>query len=63
MVKIFSEVLNKEGVIIGYIFQLWKNSKDIEFVRQVIGHRRLDSTSSYVSQMTIEERENRISSI
>ena len=63
MVKIFSEVLNKEGVIIGYIFQLWKNFKDIEFVRQVIGHRRLDSTSSYVSQMTIEERENRISSI
>lgn len=63
MVKIFSEVLNKEGVIIGYIFQLWKNSKDIEFVRQVIGHRRLDSTSSYVSQMTVEERENRISSI
>jgi site-specific recombinase XerD len=48
---------------IGYISQLWKDTKDIEFVRQTIGHRRLNSTSSYVNQMTDEERQNRISNI
>jgi site-specific recombinase XerD len=48
---------------IGYISQLWKDTKDIEFVRQTIGHRSLNSTSSYVNHMTDQERENRISSI
>lgn len=48
---------------IGYISQLWKNTKDIEFVRQAIGHSTIDSTSSYVSQMSDQERQNRISSI
>ena len=48
---------------IGYISQLWKDTKDIEFVRQTIGHGRLDATSSYVNQMTDQERETRISSI
>ena len=45
---------------IGYISQLWKDTKDIEFVRQIIGHRSLNLTSSYVTQMTDQERENRI---
>ena len=27
---------------IGYISQLWKDTKDIEFVRQTIGHRSLN---------------------
>jgi site-specific recombinase XerD len=48
---------------IGYISQLWKDTKDIEFVRQTIGHSRLESTSSYVNQMTDQDRQNRISSI
>ena len=48
---------------IGYISQLWKDTKDIEFVRQTIGHSSLNSTSSYVNQMGDEERQNRISSI
>ena len=48
---------------IGYISQLWKDTKDIEFVRQTIGHNSLNSTSSYVNQITDEERENRISKI
>jgi site-specific recombinase XerD len=48
---------------IGYISQLWKDTKDIEFVRQTIGHSTIDSTSSYVSQMSDQERQNRISSI
>ena len=48
---------------IGYITQLWKDSKDIEFVRQTIRHRSLNATSGYVAQMGDEERQNRISSI
>ena len=48
---------------IGSISQLWKDTKDIEFVRQTIGHRSLNSTSVYVSEMTDQERQNRISSI
>jgi site-specific recombinase XerC len=46
-----------------YITQLWKDSKDIEFVKQTIGHRNLDTTSAYVSQMTDQERQKRISDI
>jgi site-specific recombinase XerD len=48
---------------IGYISQLWKDTKDIEFVRQMIGHRSLNSTSGYVTHMSDEERQNRILSI
>ncbi len=48
---------------IGYISQLWKDTKDIEFVRQTIGHSTIDSTSSYVSQMSDQQRQNRIYSI
>ena len=45
---------------IGYITQLWKDTKDIEFVRQTIGHRRLDTTSAYVNQLSDQERQKRI---
>ena len=48
---------------IGYISQLWRDTKDIEFVRQTIGHRNLNPTSGYVSEMGDQERQNRISSI
>ena len=48
---------------IGYISQLWKDTKDIEFVRQTIGYRSLNATSGYVTVMGNEERENRISRI
>lgn len=48
---------------IDYISQLWKDTKDIEFIRQTIGHRSLNATSGYVSEMGDEERQDRISSI
>jgi|GEM_PF-1240340 len=48
---------------IGYISQLWKDTKDIEFVRQTIGHRSLNATSGYVTQIGDEERQNRISMV
>lgn len=31
---------------IGYISKRWKDTKDIKFVKQSVGHRRLDTTSS-----------------
>ena len=39
---------------IGYITQLWKDSKDIEFVKQIIGHRSMDTTSSYVDIFSVK---------
>jgi site-specific recombinase XerD len=48
---------------IGYISKLWKDTSDIEFVKQTIGHNSLNSTSGYVNHMTDKERENRIYSI
>ena len=44
---------------VGYISQLWKDTKDIEFVRQSIGHRRIDTTSSYVEVLSDQERQER----
>jgi len=46
---------------IGYITQLWKDSKDIEFVKQTIGHRKLTTTSAYVNKLSDQERQERIS--
>ena len=48
---------------IGYITQLWKDSKDIEFVKQTMGHRNLDTTSAYVNQLSDQERQNRINQL
>ena len=48
---------------IGYITQLWKDSKDIEFVKQIIGHRNLDTTSAYIKELSDQERQDRISQL
>ena len=48
---------------IGFITKLWKDSKDIEFVKQTIGHRKLDTTSAYVNQLSDQERQKRISQL
>lgn len=42
---------------VGYISQLSKDTKDIEFVRQSIGHQKIDSTSSYVKDLSDQERQ------
>lgn len=41
---------------IGYITQLWKNTKDIEFVKQTIGHQKLDTTSAYLNKLSDQEK-------
>ena len=48
---------------IGYITQLWNDTKDIEFVKQTIGHRKLDTTSAYVKSLSDLERQERIENI
>jgi site-specific recombinase XerD len=52
--------LTSHSFRIGYITQLWKDSKDIEFVKQTIGHRKLDTTSAYVNKLSDQERQKRI---
>ena len=42
---------------VGYISQLWKDTNDIEFVRQSIGHKKIESTSSYVKELSDQERQ------
>jgi len=59
------EILSKPNITnhsfrIGYITQLWKDSKDIEFVKQTIGYRNLDTTSTYVNKLSDQERQKRI---
>lgn len=44
---------------VGYISQWWKDNKDIEFVKQSIGHRRMDTTFSYVEKLSDQERQER----
>jgi len=48
---------------IGYITQLWKDSKDIEFVKQSMGHRRINTTSAYVTKLSDQERRELIDQI
>jgi len=48
---------------IGFITQLWKDSKEIEFVKQTIGHQNLDTTSAYVNRLSDQERRERISQL
>ena len=45
---------------IGYITQLWRDTKDIEFVKQTIGHQNLDTTSAYIKELSNQERKKRI---
>ena len=47
--------VNSHSFRIDYITQLWKDSKDIEFVEQTVGHRKLDTTSAYVNQLRTTE--------
>lgn len=45
---------------VGYITQLWKYTGDIEFVRQAVGHIKVQSTSTYVENLPDAERQKRM---
>ena len=55
--------LTSHSFRIGFISQLWRDTGDIEFVRQAIGHSKLESTSSYVENLTDEDRKLRMEQI
>lgn len=52
--------LTRHSFRIGFISQLWRDTEDIEFVRQVIGHFKLEATSSYVENLSDEGRKLRM---
>lgn len=54
---------NSNSFQIGSITKLWKDSKDIDFVKQSIGHRILETISTYVNKLSDQERKNRISQL
>ena len=45
---------------VGFITQLWRDTNDIEFVRQAIGHAKIDTTSQYVENLSEKERQARM---
>jgi site-specific recombinase XerD len=66
--RVSEEIFSKPNITshsfqIGYITQLWKDSKDIEFVKQSIGHQKLDTTSAYVNKLSDQERQDQIDNL
>ena len=45
---------------IGFITNLWRDTNDIEFVRQAIGHAKIDTTSRYIHNLSEDERRKRM---
>ena len=52
--------ITSDSFRIGYITQLWKYFKDIEFAKQTIGHQNLDTTSAHTKELSDQERQERI---
>ena len=52
--------LSSHSFRVGFIRQLWRDTKDIEFVRQAIGHAKIDTTSQYVENLSEKERQARM---
>ncbi|MDX5585575.1 MAG: tyrosine-type recombinase/integrase [Aureibaculum sp.] len=45
---------------VGFITQFWRDTNDIEFVRQAIGHAKIDTTSQYLENLSEKERQDRM---
>ena len=52
--------LTSHSFRIGFITKLWRDTGDIEFVRQAIGHAKIETTSLYVENLSDEERRIRM---
>ena len=52
--------LSSHSFRVGFITELWKDTNDIEFVRQAIGHAKIDTTSQYVENLSEKERQDRM---
>ena len=55
--------LKSHSFRIGFITQLWRDTNDIEFVRQAIGHAKINTTSEYVENLSDEERKTKMEQI
>jgi len=44
----------------GFIDKYWRDSKDIELVRQIVGHARIDTTQKYTKALSQEDLKKRI---
>lgn len=56
-------VLSSHSFRIGFISKLWRDTSDIEFVRQVVGHAKINTISLYVEHMSDQEKRKRIKDI
>jgi site-specific recombinase XerD len=52
--------LRSHSFRLGFITQLWKDTSDLEFVRQVIGHAIIDTISVYVDDLSRKDRQERM---
>ena len=52
--------LSSHSFRVGFITELWRDTNDIEFVRQAIGHAKIDTTSQYVENLSEKERQDRM---
>lgn len=52
--------LSSHNFRVGFITQLWRDTNDIEFVRQAIGHAKIDTTFQYVENLSEKERQARM---
>ena len=55
--------LSSHSFRIGFITKLWRDTNDIEFVRQAIGHAKINTTSQYVKNLSDDERRERMKSV
>ena len=52
--------LSSHSFRVGFITQLWRDTNDIEFVRQAISHSKIDTTSRYIENLSEKESKPRI---
>lgn len=55
--------LSSHSFRIGFITKLWRNTSDIEFVKQTVGHAKITTTSLYIEHLSDDERKRRIKDI
>ena len=47
----------------GYITYLWQNIDDVEFVRQVIGHSKIETTVRYIKNVSEEDKADKLATV
>jgi site-specific recombinase XerD len=55
--------LTSHNFRIGFITKLWRDTGDIKFVKQAIGHAKINTTSLYVENLSDEERQKRMQNV